>query len=199
MFKGPIVWKGIVYAILMTIGKVACGVWLLRISLSWTLLPKVSMKLKPNLSHFWGRKSKKEVASQHTEHSAEIQSPATAQKIEVRKPTEAQAAERHTEPAGDKPRSLYPAAILGCAMTARGEIGFLISSLAEGNGVFSSPGLQEDKSSDIFLVVTWAIVLCTILGPLAVGIVIGRVKKLQQGVEKQGRVTRKDVLGAWGI
>jgi hypothetical protein len=84
-------------------------------------------------------------------------------------------------------------------MTARGEIGFLISSLAEGNGVFSSPGSQEDMSSDIFLVVTWAIVLCTILGPLAVGVVIGRVKKLQEGVEKQGRVVRRDVLGAWGI
>lgn len=87
-------------------------------------------------------------------------------------------------------------------MTARGEIGFLISSIAESNGIYSNSTSQANKdrkSSDTFLVVTWAIMLCTILGPLAVGLVVRRVKRLQQGVEKEGRVIRGDVLGAWGV
>jgi hypothetical protein len=83
-------------------------------------------------------------------------------------------------------------------MTARGEIGFLISSIAESNGVYST-SQTKGKSSDNFLVVTWAIMLCTILGPLAVGILVKRVRQLQQGVEKQGRVVRGDVLGVWGL
>lgn len=83
-------------------------------------------------------------------------------------------------------------------MTARGEIGFLISSIAESNGVYSS--LQtKGKSSENFLVVTWAIMLCTIMGPLAVGLLVRRVKQLQRGVEKQGRIVRGDVLGVWGV
>lgn len=83
-------------------------------------------------------------------------------------------------------------------MTARGEIGFLISSIAESNGVYSL-SQTKGKSSDNFLVVTWAIMLCTILGPLAVGLLVRRVKQLQQGVEKQGRIVRGDVLGVWGV
>ena len=83
-------------------------------------------------------------------------------------------------------------------MTARGEIGFLISSVAESNNVFASES-DTRSSSDIFLIVTWAIVLCTILGPLAVGLLVRRVKALQAGVEKEGRIVRRDVLGAWGV
>lgn len=86
-------------------------------------------------------------------------------------------------------------------MTARGEIGFLISSIAESNGIYSNSSTSQPKgtSSDTFLVVTWAIMLCTILGPLAVGLVVKRVKRLQQGVDKEGRVIRGDVLGVWAV
>ena len=75
-----------------------------------------------------------------------------------------------------KPRSLYPSAMLGSATIARGEIGFLISSLAESHGIFasSSPTSSSDLSSsttrqpsEIYLIVTWAIMLCTILGPVS--------------------------------
>lgn len=84
-------------------------------------------------------------------------------------------------------------------MTARGEIGFLISSIAESNKIFSSSPTDGGKSSEIFLIVTWAIMLCTILGPLSLGLTVRRVKQLQQGVEKQGRLVQKDVLGVWGV
>lgn len=85
-------------------------------------------------------------------------------------------------------------------MCARGEIGFLISGVAESNGIFSATGpASADEPSDIFLVVTWAIVLCTIAGPLGVGLSVRRVKKLQQRKNKLQEGTGRDVLGAWGV
>jgi len=69
-------------------------------------------------------------------------------------------------------------------MVARGEIGLLISSAAESQGVFS-PALSAwnpptRSSSDVFLVITWAITLCTIIGPVAVGLLVKRVKALER-------------------
>ncbi len=45
-------------------------------------------------------------------------------------------------------------------MVARGEIGFLISAVAASNGIFSANGNGNQSTSDIYLVVTWAILLC---------------------------------------
>ena len=79
-------------------------------------------------------------------------------------------------------------------MTARGEIGFLVIAFASSNGIFGS-----DPSSEIFLVVTWAIVLCTIAGPISVGLLVRRVRRLE-GEVKRGRAGReKNVLGVWGV
>ncbi|KAK3059644.1 hypothetical protein LTS18_010367 [Coniosporium uncinatum] len=98
-----------------------------------------------------------------------------------------------------KPLSLYPASILGCAMVSRGEIGFLISSVAQSNGIFDSAagGNEDDDAiSIIFLVVTWGIFLCTIIGPLTVGLLVRRVKRLS---EKSRSVGARDALGVWGV
>jgi hypothetical protein len=84
-------------------------------------------------------------------------------------------------------------------MCARGEIGFLISGVAESNGVFSASGQATDEPTDIFLVVTWAIVLCTIVGPLGVGLSVRRVKNLQERKSKQQEGAGRDVLGVWGV
>ncbi|EHK23298.1 uncharacterized protein TRIVIDRAFT_56118 [Trichoderma virens Gv29-8] len=192
MFKGSIVWKGIVYTTLMMVGKLLCGVWLLRISVTSLLPTKLLAFIKhPKLqmAHFWGRI--------HEKPKASLQEP--SQSSQSGREATTQTAASHSNPAGTNPRSIYPASILGCAMTARGEIGFLISSIAESNKIFSSPQAKDGKSSEIFLIVTWAIMLCTILGPLSLGLTVRRVKKLQQGVEKQGHLVQKDVLGVWGM
>jgi hypothetical protein len=84
-------------------------------------------------------------------------------------------------------------------MTARGEIGFLISSVAESNGVFSASKGPPEIESDIFLVVTWAIVLCTIIGPLGVGLSVRRVKTLEARKNREQEGAGRDVLGAWGV
>ncbi|PTB62426.1 Sodium/hydrogen exchanger [Trichoderma citrinoviride] len=193
MFDGSIVWRGVVYTALMMLGKLLCGVWLLRVPLTCILPTKLLAVIKHpriQMPHFWGRDDQKESKTPrnptpaHTPH----------------RDSATQTTNSHCSPAGTNPRSVYPAVVLGCAMTARGEIGFLISSIAESNKVFSSASADEEgKSSEIFLVVTWAIMLCTILGPLSLGLVVRRVKQLQQGVEKQGRLVQKDVLGVWGL
>ncbi|KAK7419756.1 hypothetical protein QQX98_003128 [Neonectria punicea] len=193
MFSGPVVWRGLVYTLLMTFGKVVCGAWLLRFSVtsyfSMKLQSGVARIPKPGMGHFWG-KSEKPPSNAEASTASSKTSPTT--KTQGKKSA-------HTEPAGTKPRSIYPASILGCAMTARGEIGFLISSIAESKRVFSSSDTESNASSEIFLIVTWAIVLCTILGPLAVGLLVRRVKKLEQRVEKKGHTVRSNVLGVWGV
>lgn len=98
------------------------------------------------------------------------------------------------------PRSLYPASVLGSAMITRGEIGFLIASLAESQGIFrdssSTSAAQRGGSSRIYLVVIWAITLCTIIGPITMGSLVQRVKKLQSRHETSGG---PDPLGIWGV
>ncbi|EKG16003.1 hypothetical protein MPH_06825 [Macrophomina phaseolina MS6] len=112
---------------------------------------------------------------------------------------------RHTSPDPKKPIALYPASIIGGAMVARGEIGFLISSIAESKGIFSSTSASASSNGpdDILLVVTWAIMLCRIIGPLTAGLLVRRVKKLQKKKKKKQDENavegRRDVLGVWGV
>ena len=191
MFKGSIVWRGIVYTVLMAIGKIVCGLWLVRFSLSPVKdgLRGVLKKLKlPSLHHFWGKPSTPEP---------------TVSMSNERRPEQAGAVEpcsSNESPSPPNPFSLQPSLILALAMTARGEIGFLVSAVAESGGVFAS-STNGDSESDIFLVVTWAIVLCTIFGPLGVGFCVRRVRAMQERKEQeqeQGGAGR-DVLGAWGV
>ena len=189
MFRGAIVWRGIVYTILMALGKIVCGVWLVRFSISpgtgriGRLL--ASLKL-PSVPHFWARSGS---APRTTQTSPGNQREAS--------PTPPHLSRSSPNP--PKPFSLHPPLILALAMCARGEIGFLISGVAQSKGVFSSPGDASTDSSDIFLVVTWAIVLCTIIGPLGVGLSVRRVKALQERKNKEQEGSGKDVLGVWGV
>lgn len=142
MFSGSVIWRGFVFAILMALGKLLCGLWLVR-------LPANRTSIAPGEAQPRGRSL-------------------------------------------PRPKSLYPASILGCAMVARGEIGFLISAVAESRGIFSSAG--GDGSSDLFLIVTWAIMLCTIAGPIAVGFLTRRMRRLQSARRRGG----EEPLGIWG-
>lgn len=64
-------------------------------------------------------------------------------------------------------------------MVSRGEIGFLIASLSHSSNTFtlrSNDGTILPSSEELFMVVVWAVVICTIFGPIAVGIVARRIK-----------------------
>lgn len=71
------------------------------------------------------------------------------------------------------------ALLIGLAMIARGEVGFLIASLAQSSDtlIFRSHGGSENNpgNEDLFVVLVWAITLCTIIGPLGVGIMTKRL------------------------
>ncbi|GAB0139056.1 hypothetical protein EsDP_00007272 [Epichloe bromicola] len=235
MFSGDIVWKGIVYAMLMILAKLACGIWVARISVAFPLSWKSTTKstrpvfrnmINSSLGRIWATKAteptKKPPVVSPTEPMIDAAPQTCASNLPLTgtivndqaaadgkrsdnnstrngKSDESNQDEQNvTLSATSKPQSLYPASIIGCAMVARGEIGFLISSIAESNDVFSTSS-GTDGTSDIFLIVTWAIVLCTILGPVVVGLLVQRVKKLQNGVQREGQTVHRDVLGVWGI
>lgn len=63
-------------------------------------------------------------------------------------------------------RAWVPAAFLGLAMCARGEIGLLIAQI----GYTESALLTEEG----FLVAIWAILLNTLVGPITVGVLVKR-------------------------
>lgn len=173
MFGGQVVWRGFVYAFLMTFGKLLCGACLIRFSVPslgfLTTWRKVTTFLKRLVS-----KEKKVTPVEPPQPTADVQGPQC--KL-------------------SKPLSLYPAAILGSAMVSRGEIGFLISAVAESNGIFAS---STGEGSALFLVVTWAILLCTVLGPITVGLLVKRVRRLQ-ATEREQNTGKADPLGIWGI
>ncbi|KIW33499.1 uncharacterized protein PV07_00345 [Cladophialophora immunda] len=177
MFRGPVIWRGLVYATFMAIGKLFCGMWLIRFSTSST----TPQPPRP----------------QPMESDKQQKGKGTKQRRNNK------ATPRRSLP---RPKSLYPASILGCAMVARGEIGFLISALAATNGIFTSKDTSGNAAagdglvSDLYLIVTWAILLCTIVGPLALGFLAKRVKRLQDDRAREGGGgTKEDPLGIWGV
>ncbi|KAJ9613557.1 hypothetical protein H2200_003499 [Cladophialophora chaetospira] len=174
MFGARVIWRGLIYAVLMAIGKLCCGFWLIRFA-------------KPSSS---SATTGLAPAAQRSEDKSQ------ARKHKRKRP--------QTSP--PRPKSLYPGAILGCAMVARGEIGFLISALAATEDIFAKKELaaagaeDSDLTSDLYLIVTWAILLCTIVGPLALGFLVKRVKKLQEGrTQEGGNGMKEDPLGIWGV
>lgn len=190
MFRGAIVWRGVVYTSLMAFGKLVCGLWLVRFSMPPRMerLSRLVNKLKSrSMPHAWGRS---EGASEPTQAPLENSAHAS--------PSDTANSESHSSPDPARPFSLHPPLILGLAMCARGEIGFLISGVAESKGVFSSTN-DASGDSDIFLVVTWAIMLCTFAGPLGVGLSVRRVRKLQGRKNREQDGSGKDVLGVWGV
>ncbi|KAF2823971.1 Sodium/hydrogen exchanger [Ophiobolus disseminans] len=197
MFRGSIVWRGIVYTILMAFGKLVCGLWLVRFSVKsksskGTASRLLSKAKLPPIPHLWGR-------SERVTPSTQAGANATPTPTTATEPTPSTSTNRQSSADPAKPFSLHPPLVLAFAMCARGEIGFLISGVAESNGIFSASGAVSNEPSDIFLVVTWAIVLCTIFGPLGVGLSVRRVKKLQERKNSEQEGGGRDVLGVWGV
>ena len=211
MFQASVVWRGIVYAILMTFGKMITSIWLIDFPLA-PVSTLISMIKKPfaYVSFFSAvpkvatRKQKKEQISgkpdqslnQSTEGSNSTEASSYDNPNQFESQVAPQTASINPNPTSSlipKPRSLYPPSILGLAMVARGEVGYLIASLAESQGIFSKE--PSGGISEIYLVVIWAISICTLIGPISVGTLVRRVKKLEQARNDTGAFP----LGVWGI
>jgi hypothetical protein len=200
----------------MLFGKLVTGLWLVR--LSGSFLPNWMLKVKTEDQSILGKaanKVRKGARNRGKEPATSQGGPVetgneTFQLQDVShgtRKTSTNAKEERKRAQSlkvkhiNRPLSLYPAAILGTAMSARGEIGFLIASLAETTGVFSSDiSTGSPQSSEIYLVVTWAIVLCTIIGPLSVGTLVNRIRRLDRdSATKGGKGRVEGPLGIWGV
>lgn len=150
MFSGSIVWKGIVYAVLMMIAKALVGV-----AIYFEFLSKSLRKICSRLCR---RKDPNRIqpTSDNVENEEEILTP---------------------------PHMI--ALLVGFAMIARGEIGFLIASLSQSSGTLTLQHTGDSESSDeqVFLVIVWAVVLCTIAGPVGVGILVRRFRRNPECVQ----------------
>jgi hypothetical protein len=195
MFSGPVVWRGIIYTILMTVGKLACGIWLMpfpnpfrgaaELVRKASILERKGVPLTPGAQcAAINESTSNQELSQGTRDSQEGMDENSATNTRTI---------RNATPKPEKPKSLYPASIIGLGMVARGEIGFLVASLAESKGIF---GYQ---SNGLFLVIVWAISLCTMIGPICIGLLVNRVRKLESGRGQNGGEGSRNVLGAWGV
>lgn len=188
MFSSSVVWRGLVYTLLMLLGKMLTGLWLVR----FPILLSTIMAFVKTLGHCrWRCGESRKTPTFMMGTVAEGGNPGEDSRHDASKAS--------VKPL--KPLSLYPASILATAMVSRGEIGFLIASVAESRGIFANNTLDgkptRNDSSEIFLIVIWAITLCTIIGPLGVGLMVRRVRTLQ-GKEPQQFVGRSP-LGTWGV
>ena len=216
MFTGAVIWRGIVYSVLMAVGKLICGLWLIR-------FPEFTERLRQKLAGFLklvaqsfsaaprtseSNRTTNDVNEKHgnaPEPSGVVGTNPTGPLATTENDTASAAGAQNAEPRppnvatnAPKPLSIYPAFIVGFAMVARGEIGFLISSIAQSNGVFSEN--QETDHPDVFIIVIWAIVLCTIVGPLCVGYMVRRVRGLEARTDPGSNLwSGRNVLGVWGV
>ena len=204
MFQGQVVWRGIVYSLLMALGKIITGIWLLPISISpLSGLGKIKQAIAIPITWCTSRR-KGEVDRQVPSRSKKGKKTTRPSRDSAMSTSQSQPgadgnpstlSERSAS--AEQHRSLYSASIVGLAMIARGEIGYLIASVAETGGFFAQPGKETNNgNSEIYLVVVWAITLCTIIGPICVGTLVKRVKSLQAQRCQSGR---PDPLGVWGL
>ena len=207
-------WRGFVYTILMLLAKLCTGLWLVRLNISSPEVraPVVILKLLQKLAgclatggngqNYRATSKKTGTAHEMSLVTNNSQTPANANIVQHGGTTS------HTTLSADalrrtkisKSLSLYPASMLGTAMTARGEIGFLIASVAASTGLFDSSTSTDQPvngTSEIYLVVIWAVVLCTVIGPLSIGSLVRRVKRLERKTGKGRRVDGP--LGIWGL
>ncbi|KAI0858729.1 Sodium/hydrogen exchanger [Xylaria cubensis] len=200
LFVGVIVWRGIIYSILMIIGKLVCGLWLVRFPISMSASKYSQTVSKIRSWHLRPTTKSHEPQSNQSPPTQTTCIELSTPQASVRLHPSDLASTTQNSALGmpQKPLSLYPAAIMGCAMVARGEIGFLISSMAESQGVFRRADEDASQASELFLIVTWAIFFCTILGPICTGLLVRRIKKLQKA-SKASRGGNRGVLGVWGI
>ncbi|KAB8201480.1 Sodium/hydrogen exchanger family-domain-containing protein [Aspergillus parasiticus] len=210
MFNGKIVWRGVVYAILMAFGKLITGLWLVRfssrpISSVLRILKKPFSRVvlfcaSPKTGFKKQKKGTPEIQQQdppNLQDKSQDQLTPTQPVTQAHETVTSEQATQTAQPTSTlppKPRSLYPASILGLAMVSRGEVGYLIASLAESKGIFGSS--SSGGSSETYLVIVWAISLCTLFGPICVGTLVKRVKTLQRTRVDRGG---EDPLGVWGI
>jgi Kef-type K+ transport system membrane component KefB len=144
-----VIWRGIVYSLLMIVAKAAVGIWMLV----WED-PRAGTGWCGSRKNKQVRKSQK--GSGSTVHVDGIE--ANDRSASVETPIDAKTELSHTQ----------SGSLIGLAMVARGEIALIVAQLARALLV---GGVSEDNSEP-FAVVIWAILVTTVGGALGVGLLL---------------------------
>ena len=157
-------WRGIVYSVLMTVAKLAVGLPILLYPAIGAFCASIPTRLRTLAASI--RK-----VQPRTNAQAGHEKPSVSQDM----PDPTPASQSDPPAIWKSTLASLPAAIfIGVAMVSRGEIGLLIAQLARSgshSGDGDSSGLLGDEA---FLVAIWAILLCTLVGPVSVGVVVRR-------------------------
>lgn len=157
MFTGPTVWKGVVYSLLMAVAKASVGIVIY-------------------LEYFIRRWARKPTSR------GQVREPPQSER-ETKQSTTTTGNSANTRSKDEISSSGPPhtmAMLAGFGMIARGEIGFLIASLSQSSntlGLQHPGGPTQSSNESLFLVIIWAIVICTILGPISMGIIARRLRQ----------------------
>ncbi|KAK7687090.1 hypothetical protein QCA50_009591 [Cerrena zonata] len=172
LWDPKVLWRGTLYSLAMGAGKLAAGIPIIVTTMMARDTPQIQQNKKsfiPRIHHTLLRLVQKSNSrtSRPTANFGLSSRPTTPSlAVPDRAATKVQPtlAQRFKS-------SLVPALFMGSAMVARGEIGLLIAQIAK-NG--SEHGSSEEGllSDEAFLVCIWAILLCTLVGPISVGFVI---------------------------
>ena len=161
LWTGEAIWRGIVYTLLMLAGKALVGVWIPiwatlkppppRVPGDGTPMPGQPLEEASGAERIAEPFAQASDSEKQEEPSSEDQDGGKLNRITTNNLRAGRGA-------------LWPSLLLSMAMVARGEIGLLIVEIGYNN----TPYVSEAG----FLTAIWAILLNTILGPMAVGIVV---------------------------
>jgi len=191
LFHGPVVWRGMVYTVLMVLGKCATSVWLF----AFPVLNKFINTFTSRIPQFKRRTQGDYISTQIPPKPIHPLTQIVTDSEMTSKPTISDGLDinHHHPPSHDNSHAtktsqkyMYAAFLLSFAMTTRGEIGFLIAGVGQSIDILAP--------EDVYLVVIWAVILCTLLGSIGVGIVVFFIKKAAIRLE----VGPSEILGMWG-
>ncbi|EIW62308.1 uncharacterized protein TRAVEDRAFT_45135 [Trametes versicolor FP-101664 SS1] len=194
LWRPAMIWRGIVYSVLMCVAKLAVGVPILLYGPYLHYSPAVYASVRrrgASLLSPYRQGRRAEQTSPHDEEGLPRSSTLTSRHPALHEKTEAQAdirtapnlpanpqdvAEKTHIPSEYRASTSVPAAaFMGAAMVARGEIGLLIAQLARGGSEHApGGGVPGVLSEEPFLLCIWAILLCTLVGPVALGYFVRR-------------------------
>ncbi|OJT10342.1 hypothetical protein TRAPUB_13147 [Trametes pubescens] len=171
LWKPKIIWRGIVYSILMCLAKLAVGLPILFHGPLIHHAPLLWQRIWNSTVAFFARA--KPIIPAKYKHSSRA-SPRSDPPSHKSTPAlgDSKDATRASTPPPPLPSSTPAAVFMGVAMVARGEIGLLIAQLARGDS--SSGGTPGLLGEEPFLLCIWAILLCTLVGPISLGFIVRR-------------------------
>ncbi|PIL36576.1 hypothetical protein GSI_00265 [Ganoderma sinense ZZ0214-1] len=181
LWHPTVIWRGLVYSVLMALAKLAVGIPILLypVGLSFAHMAHKNLRrlvsqLGVKISGFL-RTVIPRLIGRRRLHSKPLppgpMDQADSEKVHSHADTPQHPPIHQESTLGQLTTSIPASVFMGIAMVSRGEIGLLIAQLARGTDSNGEKGLLGDEA---FLVCIWAILLCTLVGPIGTGIVVRR-------------------------